>query len=257
MSYLESDFVGEERLEIGSIPSILFRPKEAQGLLPTLVHYHGWSSNKEKQRMIAYLLSTLGYQVILPDAINHGERNRLDKYNGENAIRYFWPTVFQSLEESKGLIDRLIDDYGADPARLGIMGHSMGGITGAGIFVHDPRIKTLVVLNGSGAWTNFNDGLKKGLPSLEGLEAIDEMEEKIEELDPFNNLNKVKNRPMLLLHGVDDMVVPIKTQEYFYEKIRKTYDDKRKIKMMKYLNLNHLITKDMLEDTISWLDKHL
>lgn len=257
MSYLKSAYVVEKNQDIRGIPSIIFKPSNGDGLIPTIIHYHGWSSNKEKQRMRAYILASLGYQVVLPDAIYHGERSPLENYDTENAISYFWDTVFQNLDESGSFIDELISKYKADPARIGVMGHSMGGITGAGIFVHEPRIKALAVLNGTGAWENFNEILKTSLESIKELGYMEEVEERIRKLDPINNLDKIEDRPMILLHGVEDVVVPIKTQEYFYERVRRTYNDKRKIKIMKYLYLNHLITTNMMEDAIGWFHKYL
>lgn len=70
--------VVEEKIYIGEIPAIIFRPAETRNLYPTVIFYHGWSSSKENQRFRAFILSALGYQVVIPDAINHGERNPID-----------------------------------------------------------------------------------------------------------------------------------------------------------------------------------
>ena len=257
MSYLSSDCVLEEKININGIPAIIFRPKSVGDKLPTIIHYHGWSSNKERQRMRAYVMSSLGYQLVIPDALNHGERNPLEDYGPQSAIENFWPTVFTSLEEFDGLIDGLIGDFHADSNRIGIMGHSMGGITGAGIFAHNPRVKTLMVLNGACAWENFNDFLKGNLDGKEDLRDFTEIEDRVKKLDPINNLDKLADRPMILQHGASDDVIDIKTQEFFYERARLEYKDKRKIKFMKYLKLGHLISTDMLEDSIAWARKYL
>lgn len=73
-NYLKSDFILEERINIGEIPAILFRPRDKQENIPTIIFYHGWSSSKESQRIRGFILASVGFQVILPDAIYHGDR---------------------------------------------------------------------------------------------------------------------------------------------------------------------------------------
>lgn len=148
-NYLKSNHIIEEKISIEGIPAILFRPKEIKGLLPTIIIYHGWSSNKELQRMRGFILSTVGYQVVIPDAVHHGERNPLHNYDIEDARRHFWNTIFRNLEESYIIIERLILNHNGDPGRMGVIGNSMGGFTAAGVFTHNPSIKALVVFNGS------------------------------------------------------------------------------------------------------------
>lgn len=74
----------EERIEIEGIPCLRFYPSETSGFVwpfPTVFYYHGWSSEKNKQKLIGYVFSTLGYQLILPDAVHHGERNKFEDYD--------------------------------------------------------------------------------------------------------------------------------------------------------------------------------
>ena len=39
--------------------------------------------------MRGFILSTVGYQVVIPDAVHHGERNPLHNYDIEDARRHF------------------------------------------------------------------------------------------------------------------------------------------------------------------------
>ncbi len=64
-------------------------------------------------------------------------------------------------ESPPSIIEELISKYNADPNRIGVMGNSMGGFTAAGVFTHNPRIKVLVVLNGSCCWESANRIFKK------------------------------------------------------------------------------------------------
>ena len=254
--YLKANSIIEEKVYIGEIPVIIFRPKESKGSFPTIILYHGWSSDKETQRMRGFILASVGYQVIIPDAIHHGERNSIDDYDIENAKKYFWDTIFNNLDESDSIIDELILKYNADPMRIGVMGNSMGGFTAAGVFAHNSKIKALVVFNGSCGWENSNRIFKETF-EISILEGSREVEEKINKIDPMNNLHLLKDRPILILHGDSDTVVSIESQRIFYDKTKLIYEDKDKIKFVEYNNLNHFVTTNMMEESIAWFYRYL
>ncbi|HHV39262.1 MAG TPA: prolyl oligopeptidase family serine peptidase [Tepidimicrobium sp.] len=255
-NWLRSDHVIEEKIYINKIPAILFRPVKGQGLYPTIIFYHGWSSNKENQRFRAFILATLGYQVIIPDAINHGERGPIDYESTENMERYFWDTIFSNIDESKEIIEGLACKWGADSNRIGVVGNSMGGFTAAGVFTHNSNIRVLVVFNGSCGWEYSNEYFKKTFKIKvdRGLKSI---EDKVKKLDPMNNLDILKNRPILMLHGDNDNMVSIESQRLFYEKIKPLYRDKNKIQLIEYSNLDHFVTTNMMEECINWFYSHL
>ena len=83
------------------------------------------------------------------------------------------------------------------------------------------------------------------------------MEDKINKLDPMNNLELLKNRPILILHGDSDSVVSIESQRIFYKKAELLYEDKQKIKFIEYPNLNQFVTTNMMEECISWFYRYL
>jgi len=253
-NYLKSDCVVEERINIGETPAILFRPMSKKGPMPTIIFYHGWSSKKEFQRMRGFILSSVGYQVIIPDAIYHGERMPLSDYGNKKAIRLFWKVVLNNMEEYPRIIEEAISKYDGDPRRIGVTGHSMGGITAAGIFTHNPELKALVVLNGSLAWENFNEDFEK---YVEMDEEMREIKNRVRVLDPVSNLELLKGRPILILHGESDTSVPVRSQRLFYEKARPIYEDKDRIKFIEYPNLNHFVTTNMMEEVIIWFHKYL
>lgn len=249
--YLNSNFIIEKKIKIQEIPAIIFRPKEANGLIPTIVFYHGWSSSKELQRMRGFILSSVGYQVVIPDAVYHGERNPLAQYDDVAAMKYFWDVIFNNIEEFKTIKNDMVLNYNADPNRIAVMGNSMGGFTSAGIFVHNADIKTIIVLNGCCGWGNFNSNIEHTSAKVEVTM------KKIKDMDPMNNLNMLKDRPILLLHGDSDILVPVGSQRIFYNKIRPLYGDKDKIKLIEYPRLNHFVTTNMMEESINWLGKYL
>lgn len=250
--FIAADHIVEQRIKIDDIPALLFRPKDKEGLLHTIIFYHGWGSNKNSQRIRAFLLCSLGYQVIVPDALHHGERGLLEYINPDNVRDNFWPVVFNNIEESELIINELKEKYNANPGTISVMGHSMGGFTSAGIFTHNPNIKTMVVVNGSCNWLHTNNIFKEN-PAFINSEGYEDMEKKIVLLDPMNNLNLLVNRPILLLHGAGDSVVPISSQRIFFNKIKAMYNEADNIKFIEYPNLDHYLTTCMMEQTVKWL----
>ena len=250
--YLKSNFITEEKVRIQEIPAVIFRPIEAKKPIPTIIFYHGWSSNKELQRLRGFILASAGYQVVIPDAVYHGERNPLPQYDDEAAIKYFWDVIFNNVEEYSTIVGELVLKYNADAKRIAVMGNSMGGFTAGGIFANNKDIKVLIVFNGSCGWEIFNENIE--IPSSERIEMI---RQKVKDMNPMNNLDMLKDRPILLLHGDSDTVVPIDSQRIFYNKLNPLYNDKDKIKFIEYPRLNHFVTINMMEESINWLGRYL
>ena len=251
MTYLKN--IIEEQVTIKDIPCIILKPKDQNGKLSTIIFYHGWSSSKESQRFRGFILASLGYQVIIPDSIHHGERNPIDYENVDKMRDYFWKTILNNIKESKDIIDKSIDIHNVDPDNVGVMGHSMGGFTAAGAFTHDRRIKTSIILNGSFNWAMSNEIFLGEL----GKNITVEEEDEIIRLDPMNNFDKLLDRSILVLHGGSDDLVAIEPQNEFYRKIKNLYKNGSKIKLIKYKHMGHFVTTNMMEDAGKWLKTHL
>lgn len=245
----------EKKIMISDIPTIVLRPKEDKRVFPTIIFYHGWSSNKDAQKFRASIISCLGYQVIIPDSIYHGDRKALDEYNQENATRYFWDVILNNIAESDEIIDYGLSYLNVDSERIGLIGHSMGGFTAAGVFIQNENISTSVILNGSFNWQGSNNIFKEHLDDFGNLK--EETQERVDRLDPMNNIERLGNRPILMLNGGSDPVVDKRPQIEFYEKILSSYEDKSRLNYIEYPNLGHFVTTNMMEDACTWFNQYL
>lgn len=245
----------EKKVYIGDIPLIIMRPIENRQVYPTLIFYHGWTSKKEFQRFRGYILASLGYQVVIPDAIYHGERGEIEYYAKENAGR-FWEVVLQNLNEFTELTEALIESYNADKDRIGVTGHSMGGFTSAGLFAENKSIKTAVVVNGSFDWIKSNEIFKRTL-GINEEPYFKELEKRVIRRTPSDRIESLLERPLLILHGGADMVVDIRPQKEFYDKLRENYKENEGLKMVTYQNLGHFMSVNMVEEMSKWFGKYL
>lgn len=248
--HLHTEFIEEKKIAIGDIPALLLRPKNDEKMYKTVVFYHGWSSSKESQKIRGLILAMFGYQVLIPDSIYHGERNPID-YDSDNG-ELFWDTVLNTIEEFDLIRESIVHKYNGDKDNITVMGHSMGGFISAGIFTHNKDVKSVITLNGSFAWDYFNSIFKEE-NNLKMTEKQIEQEVIINKLDPIKNLEKLKDRPILMVHGGSDTVVSVECQRLFLRTIEPLNEDKRKVRLIKHPNLGHFVTTNMMEDSIRWL----
>ena len=252
MRKIKNEFITEEKVMVEGIPCLKFLPKSDKEKYPTLVYYHGWSSNKRFQRFKANVLASYGFQVLVPDAINHGERNPVE-FEKEGALeKYLLETVYHSIEEAPILIKYISNLEETDQNRIGVMGTSMGGLISSGVFTQHQIFKTLVVFNGASAWHKL-----ESFDQSEKLEEYKEYKEKLAIYDPVKNLDSLNERPILLLHGDIDTSIPIEVQQYFYDKALNYYNDERKLRLIEIPRMDHYISTGMLENAVAFNKDYL
>lgn len=247
--------INKEKVMIGEIPAIVLRPAEGSVNYPTVVFYHGWSSKKEYQEFRGGILAELGYQVVIPDAIHHGERGTLDYDESENS-GFFWEVVLNNLAEWRQIRKYAIEELNADPDRIAVTGHSMGGFTAAGIFAENHDIRSCVILNGSFNWLDSNEEFKKRL-NVHTTQEFKKLEKEIQSKNPAGRIDLLVDRPILILHGEADSMVEITPQRKIYEKLRDSYSKQENIKMISYKKLDHFVTTNMLEEMGKWFSEKL
>lgn len=233
---------------IAGIPCLVMSPKENPGPFPTILIYHGWSSNKCNQRFIGSILVNRGYQVIAPDAPGHGSRQSIDFNSKLSVHNFFWPTILQSVDESDALIPAIIDLPEVESSRICLAGISMGGMAASAIFPRHQGIKCFTGIITTGAWDSHLEKSKS--PEPLGASTL----AKIQKNNPRGRLEDMSCRPMLLLHGDQDPIVSIESQRTFFLELRDAYGQQGNRVTMKETNgLGHFIELDMVENWCDWL----
>jgi dipeptidyl aminopeptidase/acylaminoacyl peptidase len=161
---------------------------------------HGACGERSDLAEEARLLGAAGLGVLAFDWPGHGQ--------SEGAIGW-GEGERQAL---LGALDWLAQQPGVDPQRLGAFGFSMGGYVVAQVAAGDPRLRA-VALAGTPhdafehtRWEYRRGGWLRQWPALLALRSAGM---KLDELVPERVVAAIAPRPLLLIAGADDRVVPL------------------------------------------------
>ena len=252
--------VEKKRLE--HIPVLhIVKQKQFSDRMPLIVFLHGFTSTKERNMHYAYLFAEKGFRVIMPEAKYHGTRSE-GLSEAELSFR-FWEIVITSIEELSTIKQELVEEGLVDPARIGVAGTSMGGITTLGALSKYEWIKAGVSLMGNPSFEQFalwqlNEMEKRNVQMELSQEQISSLLNQLKQYDLSLQPEKLNNRPLLFWHGKLDAVVPYQSAYDFYEQNRKNY--KRIDGMFEFItdeNAGHNVSNAGVEATASWFEKHI
>ncbi len=222
----------------------------------TVVFYHGFQSQKELYLQYGYFLAEKGIRVILPDAKFHGERK--GKISEEDQAMYFWDTVQANIEELDGIVHEFVRRGLTNKEKIGVGGVSMGAITSLGILTKYDWVKVVVSLMGSAYYGHFAKALVK--QSVEyGLEFPFDVESRIAALNPYDlseQLEKIKNRPLLLWHGKKDDVVPFAYSERLFQTLVEQQLNQN-VEFIVDQKAKHKVSIEGIEAGVAFFEKHL
>lgn len=229
--------------------------------LPLVMFQHGFTSAKEHNLHIAYLLAEEGYRVILPDAVHHGEREK--SLSDEKRQYVFWDIVIQSLNELEYLRQHLVNRNLVQEDRIGMSGTSMGGILTFGALTQYSWIKAAVSLMGSPSYFKLANAqvhyLKEEGFSLPISE--EEMKRQIEGLQEYDLSLKeetLNGRPLLMWHSTVDKVVPYTLTYDFYHQIKPLYEgNEQNLKFVKDETSGHKVSREAVLELVEWFKTHL
>ncbi|MFZ3576688.1 alpha/beta hydrolase [Virgibacillus sp. DJP39] len=174
---------------------------------------HGYRGNKEDMSEYVKLYYDLGYDVLIPDARGHGESEG-------DYIGYGW----HDRKDYQEWIQRLIDEEGKDTILL--HGNSMGAalVLMASGEKLPQEVKGIIADSG---YTSVQDELTYQLKHLYNLPAFPLMGitsvitnirtgYTFEEASAIEQVKK-NSRPLLIIHGAADQLVPTEMADELYE----------------------------------------
>ena len=229
----------------------IFTPSSYAEHKMTIIFYHGWFSSIQRQRFKASILASCGYRVIVPEVVGHGDRGKYDDAGTMGLLKYFWPTVEQSIDEFSTLLTLCDEDRA-----ICVMGHSMGGFITAGLLASYPFLSSGVSFNGCATWRiaqeqNFRAFLQAGGTEEEFYSVGGSYT-----FDPAEKLHQWMHIPYLMTNGKNDKVVSPKGNIHLIKKALELNND-TKFEHHIMSETGHLITEEMLHLSVKFLAKHL
>lgn len=205
--------------QIQTIPilEVVVEPLRHQAL-PLVVYYHGWRSTKELVLTQARKLADKGLRVILPDALNHGER--LQPISPIPSWT-FWQSIQTNLVEFSLIIDYFEQLALIENHQLGVGGVSMGGMTTTALLTQHPEIKVAACIMGSPTLQAYAGlvrsvaGQQYRLPTDLAL-----LTSWLNHYDLAQQPAKIAGRPLLFWHGTADEKIPYTEVSQFYTRIQ-------------------------------------
>lgn len=227
--------------------------------LQTVIYYHGFTSAKEHNLPLAFLLARKNFRIVLPDSYLHGERE--ESISVKDFQLSFWDIVIKNIEELN-LIKEYLDENGLiKNEQIGIAGTSMGGITTSAALRKYAWVKAGAVLMGSPKLLAFADDLitvfEKEYGKPLDREEFAETFAKIKKLDLAKDITSLAERPLFIWHGDADTVVPFKHAYNFYQKAKEYYDNEELIQFSREKNRDHKVSRAAILSTVSWFENHL
>ncbi|CAM6027153.1 unnamed protein product, partial [Sphagnum balticum] len=292
----EQDFEEEnlildtEEGEQGRVPLLIIRQKTSNKVTarrPTVVCLHSTGGSKETMRPFMEAYASSGYVTVAIDARYHGDRGHAPHAYAE-ALVAAWetgeemPFIFDTVWDIIKVMDYLTTRPDIDPAHIGMMGISLGGMNTWFAAAADPRIAVAVALIGvqSFGWAISKEQWHARVASIPypfqaaardfGRETIDTeivaaVWERIapgimDKLDSPYTIPAIAPRPLLICNGKDDPRCPVGGLERVLNKTMEVYASMGVPHHFKFIaeeGIEHAITQTMVEEAMCWFNKFL
>jgi dienelactone hydrolase len=199
------------------VPGLLLTPGSA-GPHPLVVMQHGAGSQKEAEyisRPAEFWAESEGWAVLAIDAPRHGERKSGEEPNRAELFGhpYTWrDTAVQMAQDLMRSLDYAETKVELDTDRVAYIGFSMGTILGTAFVALDQRVKAAVLTIGGSVTA-------ERLSQFSGADA-EKMSEVAELVDSANFAPLISPRPVLMINGLQDDVVPPAAGQRLFDALR-------------------------------------
>lgn len=242
---------------IKKIPVLEVTPEEKKNqALPLIIYYHGWQSAKELSLTQARKLANKGFRVILPDAMNHGER----KTGAISTIPSitFWSSIQYNLIEFSVLVHFFEQLEMIQENKIGVGGVSMGGITTCGLLTQHPNIQAAACLMGTPYPVRYIQRVmtKAAEMAVYVPEDLPLLLSWVENYDLSRNPEKLGDRPVLFWHGTEDEKIPYDDMADF-EQLVNDQNYAENVQFLTGTGESHLVQGTLMDKTAAFFAQSL
>lgn len=196
------------------VPALLWQPAAGPASAPAVVLQHGANTSKEDYyiQAPARRWAKHGWTVLAIDLAEHGERAAAAPTDPLVRRRLIGKPDFvtRSIGDLSAGIDVLAATEGVDPARIGYVGFSLGGMLGTVFAAREPRVAAAaIVIAGSFAYTRY---WERGATAEERRRR----RAAAAATDPAFFAGAIAPRPFLMVNTVDDPIFPRQAVETLF-----------------------------------------
>lgn len=176
------------------VDGIFMRPK-ADGVYPCVLLPHGLTNNKETAiKMFGNTLVKKGLAVLALDAPEHGKQRQPNKNMWTEAV--ITVAVHEGGRNYRRVLDYLANRQDVDNQRIGLIGYSLGSITGAILGAVDDRIKAFAFCVGGDPFRPIAQATQNA-----------KTREAIFDVSPSLFIGHISPRPIIMYNGNHDIVI--------------------------------------------------
>jgi len=225
------------------VPGYLAIPTVGTPPYPVVLTMHGGASSKETWweedsfehgRQLTQGLLASGIAVLSLDAQYHGERSSNNDFlsiyemyfEKEWMIRYR-DMMIESTQDYLRALDYLESRTEIDRNRIGVIGHSMGGMMAVYLSALEPSVRSAVVCIGA-----LHDP-------------------RIYPVNPINFARSLGEKPVLVLAGRTDPLIPAETTELFFGLIDGD------LKRLEFFDSGHQLPEEYVDGALAWFGQTL
>jgi cephalosporin-C deacetylase-like acetyl esterase len=205
------------------VSSLLTIPTIGKKPYPVILYLHGSGMNREIPSIGLDILASEGYAIFSLSAEFTNERKR----EGIPSVGVITPypvetrnAIIQTIIDYRRGIDYLEKREEIDTKRIGIVGLSMGAFIGSILFSIDERIRCAAFAVGGGdieTLARKSILVRPALRAEENKELLLKLKKLFAPVEPLN-FARNKGRPLLMVNGKKDTIVPPECGKALYEK---------------------------------------
>jgi fermentation-respiration switch protein FrsA (DUF1100 family) len=179
-----------------------------------IILQHGYPNNRAAMLPIAAVFARHGYGLIMVDLRAQGMSEGDTVSFGLREVR-----------DVEAAYQYLLTRPEIDPERIGALGDSMGGAVVILYAAQNPSIKAAVSVS---AYASLQDVVRSGVETFTGLPAFPfafiiqwfaekEGDFNVEDIAPIEHIGSISPRPVFILHGGTDDLIPPDNGQRLYE----------------------------------------
>jgi uncharacterized protein len=240
------------------VPLLRVEQAGAEGQeLPVFTYFHGFTSAREHNLPMAYMLAEKGYRVLLPEALHHGIREDAD--SSSKRQMEFFAIVKENLNDLEHIHRYASENGFIQNNRFAIGGTSMGGITTCAALTQYDFVNAGMVMMGSPKISAFARGMveavkQSGMQMNISDDELEQLYTQLETIDLSLHPETIGNRPLFFWHGDQDPVVPYKHSRSFYEVLEQKAKSPEQFTYMSEAGTGHKVSRKAMLAGTAWLE---